>query len=99
MFEQGDPGDAFYVIQEGSVDVVRDHEVVATLGSGEYFGEVALLRDVPRKATVSPRTDAQLLRLDRGPFLATVTGNATSSRNAHAIVTSRLGLHAGLASF
>jgi len=98
VFGQGDRGDAFYVIQAGTVDIVRDGEVVATLSSGGYFGEIALLRDVPRTATVIPRTEAGLLRLDRDPFLATVTGNVTSSRNADAVVANRLGLRAGLAS-
>jgi MFS family permease len=98
VFDQGDRGDTFYVIQEGTVDVIQDGVVVATLGGGGYFGEIALLRDVPRTATVVSRTDAQLFRLDRAPFLATVTGNATSSRNANAIVADRLGLRGGLAS-
>ena len=99
VFEQGDRGDAFYVIQEGTVDVIRDGTVVATLRNGAYFGEIALLRDVPRTATVVPRTESQLLRLDRDQFLATVMGNVTSSRNADTIVADRLGRRAGLASF
>lgn len=99
VFEQGDRGDAFYVIESGTAAVVVDGSDVAILGSGGYFGEIALLRDVPRTATIVVRTEAQLLRLDRDPFLATVMGNATSSRNADAIVANRLGLRAGLASF
>jgi CRP-like cAMP-binding protein len=98
VFAQGDPGDAFYVVDEGGVDVVESGRVVATLARGGYFGEIALLRDVPRTATVVAHADTRLLRLDREPFLATVTGNATSSRNADAIVTDRLGFRPGFAS-
>jgi len=98
VFAQGDGGDALYVIEDGTLDVVQDGAVVATLGAGGYFGEIALLRDVPRTASVIAKSEARLLTLDRGPFLATVTGNATSSRNADVVVADRLGFRAGLAS-
>jgi CRP-like cAMP-binding protein len=62
------------------------------LGPGSSFGEIALLRDAPRTATVSAAGAVRLLRLDRGPFLATVTGNRSSSDTANAVVGSRLGL-------
>jgi len=94
-FRQGDPGEGFYVIEDGRLDVVIDGEHVRTLGPGDSFGEIALLRDVPRTATVTARTPAKLLVLDRARFLGTVTGNASSARAADAIVGSRLGLRAG----
>ena len=62
--EQGQPGDAFYVIGTGQVEVIRDGQVVNTLGPGSHFGEVALLADVPRTATVIARTPTRVFRLD-----------------------------------
>jgi len=96
VFRQGEAGDDFYVIEAGDVEVVKEGEPVATLGSGDYFGEIALLRDVPRTATIRALTAVRLLRLERERFLATVTGNPTSSDAADAIVGARMDLRAGL---
>ena len=68
VIEQGDVGDAFFVIGSGQADVVQDGYLQATLGPGEYFGEVALLRDAPRNATVRARTPLRTFRLDRAGF-------------------------------
>ncbi|MFN2545779.1 MAG: cyclic nucleotide-binding domain-containing protein [Actinomycetota bacterium] len=68
ILAQGDIGDAFYAIRSGQVEVVKDDEVVATLGQGDYFGEVALLLDVPRTATVRTRTPVRVFRLRRRGF-------------------------------
>lgn len=95
VFSQGDHGDCFYIIESGMVDVDVDGATVATLGRGEYFGEIALLRDVPRTATIRAKTDVGLRRLDRGPFIGTVTGYSTSADAADAVVGSRLGLRSG----
>jgi Cyclic nucleotide-binding domain len=97
VFAQGDPGDAFYVVEEGRLDVVIDDASIRELGPGDYFGEIALLRDVPRTATVIPLTPTNLLALDRDQFLGTVTGNSSSARAADAVVGARLGLRAGFA--
>jgi CRP-like cAMP-binding protein/Zn-dependent protease len=72
LIEQGATGDAFYAIGTGQVDVVRDEELVATLGPGEHFGEVALLHDAPRNATVIAHTPTRVFRLDREGFTQVV---------------------------
>jgi CRP-like cAMP-binding protein/Zn-dependent protease len=65
---QGEGGDAFYVIVSGRADVLRDGAVVDSAVSGTYVGEVALLRDIPRTASVVARTPMRLFRLDREGF-------------------------------
>jgi CRP-like cAMP-binding protein/Zn-dependent protease len=72
LITQGEPGDAFYAIGAGQVDVTRDGEAVATLGPGEHFGEVALLTDAPRNATVTAHTAMRVFRLDRQGFIDVV---------------------------
>jgi hypothetical protein len=95
IFAQGDHGDGFYAVQEGEVDVLVGGEHVRTLGAGGYFGEIALLRDVPRTATIRTRSAVRLQRLDRERFLAIVAGNTASSAAADAVVGARLGFQAG----
>ena len=68
LVTQGDTGDRFYAIAAGRADVVQDGAVVGTVDKGRFFGEVALLRDVPRTATVVARTPMRLFALDRDGF-------------------------------
>jgi putative peptide zinc metalloprotease protein len=68
VMRQGAPGDAFYAIGSGRLDVVQNRRVVATLGPGDHFGEVALLLDVPRTATIRARTAVRAFRLERRAF-------------------------------
>jgi CRP-like cAMP-binding protein/Zn-dependent protease len=68
IIEQGQEGDAFYAIRTGQMDVLQDDAAIGTLGPGRHFGEIALLNDVPRTATVIARTPARLFRLDRDGF-------------------------------
>lgn len=73
IFSQGDPGDSFYIIKEGQVGILvakdGQESTVAELGPGEYFGEIALLLDVPRTASVVARGDVLVLRLLQGDFM------------------------------
>jgi len=88
VITRGDEGDRFYVVASGSVEV---QEARVTLGRGESFGEIALLRDVPRTATVVAAEPSELLALDRDTFIAAVTGHAPSRAAAESVVATRLG--------
>ncbi len=79
VITEGEAGDRFYVIAAGRAEVTRDDEVLRELGPGGWFGELALLRDVPRTATVTALTDVSLWAVERDGFLAAV-GAATRSR-------------------
>jgi MFS family permease len=92
IVRQGDHGDRFYVVASGEVEVTVDGRAQGTLGPGEHFGEIALLRDVPRTATVTAHTDAELFALEREDFLAAVTGHSASAEAAEAVVGARLGI-------
>jgi CRP-like cAMP-binding protein len=72
IIEQGEAGDAFYAIRSGQMEVIKDGEQVGTVGPGSYVGEIALLLDVPRTATVRARTPVRAYRLDREGFDALV---------------------------
>jgi MFS family permease len=91
VITQGEPGELFYVVAEGQLDVFVDGKHTRTLGPGDSFGEIALLRDVPRTATVKATTDATLHALVREAFLEAVTSNPPSARAADAVVGARLG--------
>lgn len=76
VIRQGDPGDRYFVLADGSVSVAVDGTHVRDLSSpGQGFGEIALLRDVPRTATVTASTPTILFAIDRAAFLAAVTGH------------------------
>lgn len=75
---QGAAGDTYYVIVDGAAEVRKDDDVIASLGPGQGFGEIALLRDVPRTATVRTTAPTALLALHRQPFLLAVTGTEAS---------------------
>lgn len=68
IIEQGEPGDAFYAIARGQATVTIDGEFVRTLGQGAYFGELALLNDTPRTASVTAASAMRVFRLDREGF-------------------------------
>ena len=82
---QGDEGDRYYAIAEGELEVLVDGNRVNTIGRGDGFGEIALLHDVTRTATVSALTSVKLYALEKEPFLEVLTGHPAAHRNAHAI--------------
>jgi MFS family permease len=85
----GDEGDRFYIVGDGELDVdaAGAH---ATVRKADYFGEIALLRDVPRTATVTAAVDSRLYALLRQDFLAAVTGHATARAAGEAVAEARL---------
>jgi Cyclic nucleotide-binding domain len=92
VFRAGEHGDRFYVIVDGTVEVSPKDAQPSELDAGDFFGEIALLKDVPRTADVVAKTDVELLELQREDFVAAVTGHAEASRAADSIVGARLGL-------
>jgi Cyclic nucleotide-binding domain len=92
IFRQGDAGDRFYIVDSGEIEIEIDGREVNVLGPGEYFGEIALLREIPRTATARARQDSELYALEREAFLGAVTGHAASSEAAESVVVTRLGL-------
>jgi MFS family permease len=90
IVREGDAGDRFYVIAEGEVAFSVDGKQVSELGPGGAFGEIALIRDVPRTATATARTPVVLYALEREDFLGAVTGHEASAQAAERVVSSRL---------
>ena len=90
IVREGDPGDRFYIVAEGEVEVTAEGFPLSKLGPGGYFGEIALIRDVARTATVVAKTPVVLYALDREDFLATVTSHPPSEEAAEEVVSSRL---------
>ncbi len=82
VITEGDPGDRYYAVVDGTFDVVMGGELIRTVRRGSDFGEVALLAGVPRTATVTATTDGLLLAIDRDPFLLAVTGSASAHDEA-----------------
>jgi MFS family permease len=90
VFEQGDVGDHYFVIESGDAEVIGDGQVVATLGAGLGFGEIALLRRSRRTATVRATSDLRLRALSSEGFLPVVLGYTPSAREAGVVVDSML---------
>jgi MFS family permease len=85
VFHEGDVGDRYFVIAAGEVEILG-----RLFGPGEGFGEIALLRDVPRTATVVALSDVELLALERDDFLAAVTGHGEALAAADSLIAGRL---------
>ena len=90
MVSRGEAGRHFYVLAAGRAAVELDDGTTRELGPGDFFGEIALLRDVPRTATVRALEPLQLYAVERDEFLVAVTGHAPTLASAEYIVASRL---------
>jgi MFS family permease len=86
VLRAGEPGDRFYLVDSGEVEIEGRR-----FGHGESFGEIALLRDVPRTATVTALTDVVLKTIERDDFIAAVTGHAPAAAAADAVIAARIG--------
>jgi MFS family permease len=91
LFSKGDDGELFYIVADGEMEIHADERPTIVLDRGGFFGEIALLRDVPRTATVRARTDAKLYALGRNSFIPAVTGHAPSRDAADKVIGVRLG--------
>ena len=90
IISEGEPGDCFYAIADGEVRVTKHGSQVATLRRGDGFGEIALIEDVPRTATVVAVTAASLYSLEKESFIIALTGHAPAARAADDLVAKRL---------
>ena len=89
VIRAGDHGDRFYIVVGGELDIdAAGHH--STAREADYFGEIALLRDVPRTATVKAAVDSQLYALGRDDFLAAVTGHSAAHAAGEAVADARL---------
>lgn len=84
VIREGDGGDRYYMIGSGAFEVSSGAEPLSRLEAGEGFGEIALLRDVPRTATVTALSDGRLLTLHRDEFLVALTGDARAAAHEQA---------------
>jgi MFS family permease len=89
VIREGEPGDRVYLVAKGDFDVTCTRGAFPSIGEGEVFGEIALLRDVPRTATVSARIDSVVLALDRESFLTAVSGHRFSQRSLEGLASER----------
>ena len=90
VIRQGEVGDRFWLVATGEVDVDQDGSVIARLGPGGSFGELALIRDIPRTASVVAVTDVALFALDREAFLLTVSASPRAAYEASAVAARHL---------
>jgi hypothetical protein len=92
VVRQGEPGDRYYIIDRGHVDILVDGRQVRTQGPGEGFGEIALIRDVARTASVRAHGETALYALDRDVFLAALAGYPEGRRAAERVSDDRLAM-------
>ena len=87
IFDEGEQGEAFYLVLEGAVLICRQgamDQPIATLGTGQFFGELALLDDAPRSAQARASEDCTLLVLFRGDFLGLML--------SHSLIASKIAM-------
>lgn len=92
IIQEGDKGDRFYIIESGSVEVTKKGRHIADLSVGDFFGEIALLRNIPRVASITAKSDLVLQALDREQFLPAVTNHGEFGKAADLAITGRLAM-------
>lgn len=96
IFEEGDLGDMIYAIQSGEVQVIHNGQVLATLGEGELVGEMALIDNMPRSATVIALTDVRLVPVDPARFYALLQRTPVFGTTVMHLISQRLRAASGL---
>ncbi|MBZ0304223.1 MAG: cyclic nucleotide-binding domain-containing protein [Anaerolineae bacterium] len=96
LIGEGDAGDTIYAIQQGEVQVVHNGDVLATLGPGELVGEMALIDQMPRSATVIALTDVRVVPVDPDHFYALLQKTPVFGTRVMHLISSRLRRAAGL---
>jgi len=94
VLRAGERGDSFYIVRNGALEITAEG-LHTTADEGDFFGEIALLRDVPRTATVTALVDSHLYVLHRDDFLAAVTGHEAARAAGQTVVEERLSRAAG----
>ena len=90
IVREGDAGDRFYIVARGRLTATQSGRVLRELTAGDSFGEIALLRDVPRTATVTASEEVELYALERADFIDAATGHAAGRAAGEAVVRERL---------
>ena len=90
IVREGETGDRFYIVIDGQIEATEGGRPVKWRGSLGYFGEIALLRDIPRTVTITARTAVRLYALERNDFLAAVTGYSSAMEAGEAVIAERL---------
>lgn len=99
IVRQGTPADKILIMVEGEADVIREEDgferQIASLGSGDLYGEIAIMRDEPRSASVRAKTDAKLLSLDRESFKNLIAQSMEITPDFDRVIRGRLDAQAG----
>ena len=90
VITEGEPGSRYYAVADGRFDITRGGRLVGTAGRGDGFGEIALVRNVPRQATVTAVTDGLVYSLDKAPFVQTLSGHASAASAVGEVVDQHL---------
>lgn len=87
IFKEGDPGEIMYIIKRGQVQVLRDNTILAVLKDGDFFGEMALVSEDLRNATIKTVSDVEVLTLKKADFIRLIETNPTiASRVSYEVV-------------
>ena len=91
IIKQDEIGNDFYLLLRGSVDIFKDEKQIQTIQQGGFFGEIALLADTPRTATVRTAEPTSVLRIESKSFWEVMTSNLNMARTIEDVAQSRLG--------
>lgn len=91
MIKEGGRGDRYYAVADGELAISRGGQLRQTVSRGDGFGEIALIREVPRQAIVTAVTDTLLYSLEKELFVETVTGHASASSAARTVIVRHMG--------